>query len=136
MSEACSLLPAPFLSTPKGQNCVYVDKTQFVHELVQTSTPYFLSRPRCFGKSLLLSTLEYFFLGKKELFKGLAIENLEKDWTEYPVLKISFGANSYETKERLKARLESILDDYERKYTIERKSDDSAERFNRSNVEF
>ncbi|MBR0496510.1 MAG: AAA family ATPase [Treponema sp.] len=58
------------------------------------------------------------------------MENLEKDWTEYPVLKISFGANSYETKERLKARLESILDDYERKYTIERKSDDSAERFN------
>ena len=115
MSEACSLLPAPFLSTPKGQNYVYVDKTQFVHELVQTSTPYFLSRPRRFGKSLLLSTLEYFFLGKKELFKRLTIEKLEKEWTEYPVLKISFGADNYPDFTSLKSAINLQLSKYEKK---------------------
>ena len=100
----------------RNGNYVYVDKTQFVYELSRTSTPYFLSRPRRFGKSLLLSTLEAYFLGKKQLFKGLAIEKLEKDWIEYPVIKISFGANSYENNERLLARFESILTENEKKY--------------------
>ena len=59
---------------------VYVDKTRFVHELVTTSKVVFLGRPRRFGKSLLLSTIENYFLGEKELFKGLAIEALEKEW--------------------------------------------------------
>lgn len=111
-------------------NYVYVDKTQFIYELTRTSTPYFLSRPRRFGKSLLLSTFEYYFLGKKDLFKGLIIEKLEKDWTEYPVLKISFGANSYENNERLVSRLKFLLDEYEKKYLIEKKSEDPAERLN------
>ena len=114
----------------RNEKYVYVDKTSFVYELSRTSTPYFLSRPRRFGKSLLLSTLEAYFLGKKELFNGLAIAKLEKDWTEYPVLKISFGANSYENNERLKARLESILNENEKKFSIEKKSDNPAERFN------
>jgi len=61
-------------------NNIYVDKTSYIYELARTSSPYFLSRPRRFGKSLLLSTLEAYFLGKKDLFKGLAIENLETDW--------------------------------------------------------
>ena len=60
-------------------NFVYVDKTKFIYELAQTSSPYFLSRPRRFGKSLLLSTMEYYFQGKKELFHGLAIEKLESE---------------------------------------------------------
>ena len=64
---------------------LYVDKTVLVHRLVSTEGYYFLSRPRRFGKSLLLSTLEAYFQGKKELFKGLALEQLEKDWKVYPV---------------------------------------------------
>ena len=108
---------------------MYVDKTPLIYQLTRTSTPYFLSRPRRFGKSLLLSTMEAYFLGKKELFKGLAIETLEKEWTEYPVLKISFGVNSYENNERLKSRLDSIVSENEARYNIEKQSDDPAERF-------
>ena len=69
---------------------LYVDKTAFVWKIASTETPYFLSRPRRFGKSLLLSTLEAYFSGKKELFEGLAMEQLEKEWTVYPVLHIDF----------------------------------------------
>ena len=67
---------------------VYVDKTQLVYDLVTTSSVVFLGRPRRFGKSLLLSTIENYFLGEKELFKGLAIEALEKEWQTYPVLTL------------------------------------------------
>ena len=86
-------------------NYIYVDKTQYIYQLARTSTPYFLSRPRRFGKSLLLSTMETYFLGKKELFRGLALENLEKNWIKYPVLKISFGADNYPDLESLKSAL-------------------------------
>ncbi|MBQ1833700.1 MAG: AAA family ATPase, partial [Treponema sp.] len=113
----------------RNRKCVYVDKTAFIYKLAHEGKPYFLSRPRRFGKSLLLSTMEYYFLGKKELFHGLAIENLEKDWTEYPVLKISFGMNSYENNERLKARLDVIVGENEALYKIERVNSDPAERF-------
>ena len=68
----------------------YIDKTALIYQLVQTGRYYFLSRPRRFGKSLLLSTLEAYFEGKKELFEGLAMEQLEKEWTVYPVLHIDF----------------------------------------------
>ena len=64
---------------------VYVDKTDLVYDLVKGGKIYFLNRPRRFGKSLLVSTLEHYFLGHKELFKGLKIDSLEKDWQEYPV---------------------------------------------------
>lgn len=64
----------------RSNNCVYVDKTDLVYKLTHTDQVYFLSRPRCFGKSLLVSTLESYFQGKKELFGGLAMERLEKDW--------------------------------------------------------
>ena len=80
---------------------VYVDKTSMIYELATTGCPYFLSRPRRFGKSLLLSTMETYFLGKKELFAGLALEQLEQDWTEYPVLKISFANDEFSSKEKL-----------------------------------
>ena len=69
-------------------NYVYVDKTDQLYDIVSQSGYYFLSRPRRFGKSLLVSTLEAYLQGKKELFKGLAIDSLEKDWVEYPVLHI------------------------------------------------
>ncbi|WP_259328586.1 AAA family ATPase, partial [Bacteroides fragilis] len=64
---------------------LYVDKTDFVWKIASTSTPYFLSRPRRFGKSLLLSTFEAYFEGKRELFEGLAIAGMEKEWKRYPV---------------------------------------------------
>lgn len=110
---------------------IYVDKTALVYKLANEGKPYFLSRPRRFGKSLLLSTMEYYFLGKKDLFKGLALETLEKDWIEYPVIKISFGLNSYENNERLKARLNAIVSEYENQYKIEKQTEDPAERFAR-----
>ena len=113
----------------RNRGCIYVDKTALIYKLATEGKPYFLSRPRRFGKSLLLSTMESYFLGKKELFKGLAMEKLEKDWTEYPVLKISFGVNTYENNERLKARLNSIVSENEKLYEIEKLSENPAERF-------
>ncbi len=74
---------------------VYVDKTDLIYSLVHEGNVYFLSRPRRFGKSLLISTLECYFLGKKELFKGLSIEKLETEWKQYPVLLISFGTGRF-----------------------------------------
>ena len=70
---------------------VYVDKTDLVYSLVTEGKIYFLGRPRRFGKSLLVSTLEHYFLGHKDLFKGLKIDSLEKDWLEYPVFHIDFN---------------------------------------------
>ena len=74
----------------RTNNYLYVDKTQYVYLLAQTSSPYFLGRPRRFGKSLFLSTLKAYFEGKKELFEGLKIAELEKDWIKYPVLYTVF----------------------------------------------
>ena len=113
----------------RTSNCLYVDKTQFVYDLAQTYTPYFLSRPRRFGKSLLVSTLEAYFLGKKELFTGLAIENLEKDWIEYPVVYLNFSQTGFSTDENLKAVLNSFLSEYEEKYQITQKESVFALRF-------
>ncbi len=79
----------------RNDNCVYIDKTELIYRLVNTHTTYFLSRPRRFGKSLLSSTLEAYFSGKKDLFKGLMMEQLEKDWTVYPVLHIDFSISKY-----------------------------------------
>ena len=67
----------------RNENYLYVDKTALIYQLVTKGKPYFLSRPRRFGKSLLISTLEAYFQGKKELFKGLAIDQLEQDWNVY-----------------------------------------------------
>ncbi|MCR5217572.1 AAA family ATPase, partial [Treponema sp.] len=103
----------------RNRNCIYVDKTALVYKLAREGKPYFLSRPRRFGKSLLLSTMEAYFLGKKNLFKGLALEKLEKDWIEYPVLRISFGADNYPDLECLNSALNLQLSRYERKYNIQ-----------------
>ncbi len=102
----------------RNRNNIYVDKTQYIFNLAQSSTPYFLSRPRRFGKSLLLSTMEYYFLGRKDLFKGLAIETLEKDWIEYPVIKISFGGDNYPDFKCLNSALNLIVSKYEKQYSI------------------
>ena len=70
---------------------LYVDKTAYIYHLVTRGKPYFLARPRRFGKSLFISTLKAYFLGKKELFEGLSIATLEKDWITYPVIYIDFN---------------------------------------------
>lgn len=100
----------------REQGYLYVDKTALIYQLVTMGKPYFLSRPRRFGKSLLLSTLEAYFRGRKDLFKGLAIEKMEKDWLEYPVLHLSLNAEKYDSRERLYDMLERQLCTWEELY--------------------
>ena len=97
---------------------VYVDKTALVYQMATTGRYYFLSRPRGFGKSLLLSTLEAYLSGKKELFKGLAIEKLEKEWTEYPVLHFDLSGGKHMEKDQLERYLGFILEMEEKKWGI------------------
>lgn len=94
----------------------YIDKTALIYQLVKTGSYYFLSRPRRFGKSLLLSTLEAYFQGKKELFDGLAMEKLEKDWIKYPILHLDLNAEKYTAPEALDQVLESALRGWEALY--------------------
>ena len=93
---------------------LYVDKTALLYQMVKTGSYYFLSRPRRFGKSLLLSTLEAYFQGKRELFEGLAIEKLEKEWKEYPVLHLDLNTQEYKSIDSLRERLEIALHEWER----------------------
>ena len=95
---------------------LYIDKTDLVYSLVQTSNCYFLSRPRRFGKSLLISILEAYFLGKKELFKGLAIEKLEQEWTVYPVLHLDLNIEKYDSIDNLTDILNVNLKLWEQTY--------------------
>ncbi|MFV0582771.1 MAG: ATP-binding protein [Parabacteroides gordonii] len=100
----------------RSKGYAYVDKTALIYEMVTRGKPYFLSRPRRFGKSLLISTLEAYFQGKKELFRGLAIEQLEKDWFEYPVLHLDLNAEKYENPESLIYLLSNHLTRWEEEY--------------------
>ena len=100
----------------RNMDCVYIDKTALIYQLVHTDTVYFLSRPRRFGKSLLVSTLDAYFSGKKDLFKGLAIEQLEQEWTVYPVLHIDFSRTKYTAIEDLQEQLNLYLSGWERTY--------------------
>ena len=95
---------------------VYVDKTALIYELVSKGTIYFLSRPRRFGKSLLISTLENYFLGRRELFRGLAIDSLEKEWKEYPVFHIDFNGKNFTSPMELKKSIETCIAMQEEKY--------------------
>lgn len=94
----------------------YVDKTALVYRLAKSGSYYFLNRPRRFGKSLLLSTLEAYFEGKKELFAGLAIEQLEKDWGRYPILHLDLNARQYENIGSLLEELNKYLEIWEQAY--------------------
>mgnify|MGYP001180690457 CR=1 FL=1 len=101
----------------------YVDKTALIHQLVNTSNYYFLSRPRRFGKSLLISTLQAYFNGQQELFKGLEIEQLEKEWTKYPVLHLDLNTSKYDEKNSLINVLNDTLCQWENIYgTVSTKS--------------
>ena len=101
--------------TIKDRNYVYVDKTDLVYELAKEHV-CFLSRPRRFGKSLLISTLEAYFSGKKDLFQGLKMESLEKDWEEYPVFRIDFADGDYTRPEFLEKKLEEYVASWEKIY--------------------
>ena len=97
----------------------YIDKTALMYQMVKTGSYYFLSRPRRFGKSLLVSTLEAYFQGKKELFEGLAVEKLEKDWIKYPILHLDLNIEKYDTSESLDNILDKSLTAWEKLYGAE-----------------
>ncbi len=100
----------------RKENFLYVDKTEFVYRLASEGRQYFLSRPRRFGKSLLLSTMRAYFEGKKELFTGLKISELEKDWIKYPVFYFDFNQNKYESSSDLATVLDIHLSKWEEIY--------------------
>ena len=108
---------------------VYVDKTDLIYKIAKTGQYYFLSRPRRFGKSLLISTMEAYFQGKKELFDGLAIASLEKDWTEYSVLHFDLGGASYADMDSLNDKLGRQLDSLESRFGVVKKYKTLAVRF-------
>ena len=100
---------------------VYVDKTGLIYKLAATGKYYFLSRPRRFGKSLLVSTMEAYFQGKKELFDGLAVASLEKDWVEYPVLHFDLSGASYTDMEALNDKIGRQLETLESRFGVVKK---------------
>ena len=113
----------------RREGYVYVDKTDLMYQLVNEGSYYFLSRPRRFGKSLLISTLEAYLSGKKELFKGLAIEQLEQDWTAYPVLHMDLNSRNYVNEEALQEELRKHLELWEDKYGSQYRDRAIEERF-------
>lgn len=108
---------------------LYVDKTALMHRLVSTGRYYFLSRPRRFGKSLLISTLKAYFLGKKDLFEGLAVEQLEQKWTVHPVLHLDLNTAKYKEPGKLDAVLDKTLSKWEKLYDIKPHDPDFGMRF-------
>ena len=106
-----------------------MDKTDLIYQLASTGRYYFLGRPRRFGKSLLVSTMEAYFQGKKELFQGLAIEKLEKDWTEYPVLHLDLSGKTYNRAEDLEITLDQHLCQWEKDSGIQARYPEPDARF-------
>ena len=117
---------------------LYIDKTAFVRDLINTSNPYFLSRPRRFGKSLFLSTLAAYFLGQKELFTGLYLEKAEEEqavrenrsaWQEYPVFYLDFNTGQYNTERSLMSQLNLLLSRFEEVYGTNKNEEEIFQRF-------
>ena len=108
---------------------LYVDKTKFVYDVCHPGKFVFLSRPRRFGKSLLTSTFDAYFSGRKDLFKGLAIEKLETEWKHYPVLHFDLSDIKKGTTEECELNLHSQLEDFEKTYGCEKASDELTIRF-------
>jgi hypothetical protein len=98
---------------------LYVDKTAYLYQLVNFGKPYFLGRPRRFGKSLFLSTLKAYFEGKCELFEGLKIAELEKDWKQYPVIYLDFNNSEYSDVQTLEIVFDYMLKEYEKEYNVQ-----------------
>lgn len=89
----------------RKEGYAYVDKTALMYKLASEGSYYFLSRPRRFGKSLLISTFDTYFQGRKELFEGLAVSSLEKEWLRYPILHLDLNTENYDSKEALEWKL-------------------------------
>lgn len=102
----------------RRRDMLYVDKTEYVYRMASSGKFFFLSRPRRFGKSLLVSTFQSYFEGRKELFKGLAIEKLEHEWTEHPVLHFDMSGGKHLDKEQLNRYLLSVLTENENRFGI------------------
>ena len=126
--KKCPLGIQTFSEVREG-DYIYIDKTDMVYRMTQSFKYVFLSRPRRFGKSLLASTLHSYFAGKKELFKGLAIEKLEIEWTEHPVLHFDMSLGKHMGKEQLERFLGERLAFEERKYGIDNPATDINDRF-------
>ena len=116
--KRCPVGIQTFSEIRKG-DYLYVDKTDLVHRITHTYKYVFLSRPRRFGKSLLTSTLHSYFEGRKELFQGLAVEGLETEWTQHPVLHFDMSLGKHLDKEALERYLGSLLGPYEKEYSID-----------------
>ncbi|WP_017142810.1 PD-(D/E)XK nuclease superfamily protein [Bacteroides finegoldii] len=113
-------------------NYLYIDKTEYIYQMTHSASSYvFLSRPRRFGKSLLTSTLHSYFSGRKDLFQGLAMERLEKEWIEYPVLHFDMSMAKHVDKERLERLLDFMLSDYERTFGLDPTAGDANLRLTR-----
>ncbi len=110
-------------------NCVYVDKTDLVYKMTHDYEYVFLSRPRRFGKSLLCSTLDEYFNGNKDLFKGLKIDGLEKVWTKYPVINLSFASAKDVTEDSINEIIDAMLESIEKQFAVERQGNDCGVRF-------
>ncbi len=119
----------PSFSEIRKGNYVYVDKTHLVYKLTHDFKYVFLSRPRRFGKSVFMSTLQSYFEGRKDLFSGLAMEQLEKDWTSHPVLRFDFGGMKNITKDSLIRKLSILLKGYEELYGADTDESTPGERF-------
>ena len=103
----------------RENNFLYIDKTEYVYRMTHSDSNYmFLSRPRRFGKSLLVSTLHSYFEGRKDLFSGLAIENLETEWEQYPVLHFDMSLAKHVDKEQLESMIDFQLQAYESQYAL------------------
>lgn len=99
-------------------NYVYVDKTALAYQMVHENKYCFLNRPRRFGKSLLVTLLQAYFEGKQELFKGLAMQQLEHEWLSYPVIHLDISKGKFYDMASLHATLDSLLADYEARYSL------------------
>ena len=110
----------------RKEGYLYVDKTRYIYDLFHGGKPYFLSRPRRFGKSLLLSTMRAYFEGKKDLFAGLKIEELEREnpdaWQEYPVFYIDFNKNNFRADNALEQVLDAHLKEWEKYMDVSRRT--------------
>lgn len=118
-------------SVLREQGAIYVDKTGFIEKIIRSKHQYyFLARPRRFGKSLFLSTLRYFYEGRRELFKGLHVDSINWDWIPYPVLRLDLNTDRYVEKGKLENVLDNIFRGWEKRYEISEIVGDLSQRFN------
>lgn len=133
MEERCRELAYPVgiqtFSKVREGGFVYVDKTRFVYDLTKNDGYYFLSRPRRFGKSLLLSTIEAYFSGRRDLFHGLALDSLTEDWNPHPILHLDLNSFDYSGEDNLSKALSEHLEKWEEVYGSEKQDRDLSVRF-------